>query len=56
VLGSVTGAVVLLVGMSRIYLGVHYPSDVAAGYAAGASWLLVCALTVSLWRSSRRRP
>ena len=56
VLGSVTGAVVLLVGMSRIYLGVHYPSDVAAGYAAGASWLLVCALTFSLWRSSRRTP
>ena len=28
------------IGLSRIYLGVHYPSDVIAGYAAGAFWIL----------------
>ena len=40
----VTAAVVLIgaIGLSRIYLGVHYPTDVAAGYAAGATWLAFC--------------
>ena len=32
--------VVGLVGVSRVYLGIHYPSDVAAGYLAGFTWLL----------------
>ncbi|NPV89153.1 MAG: phosphatase PAP2 family protein [Firmicutes bacterium] len=33
---------VLTIGISRIYLGVHYPSDVIAGFAAGGLWLLGC--------------
>jgi len=32
------------IGVSRIYLGVHYPSDVVAGLAAGAFWLVLCIL------------
>jgi undecaprenyl-diphosphatase len=39
--GIWTGAVLLIgmIGFSRIYLGVHYPSDVIAGYCAGAIWV-----------------
>ena len=38
---AVCGAalVVVLIGFSRMYLGVHYFSDVVAGYAAGGVWL-----------------
>ncbi|MCM3611894.1 phosphatase PAP2 family protein [Planococcus sp. MERTA32b] len=39
---------VILIGTSRIYLGAHYPSDVAAGYIAGTIWLLLC-LTALEW-------
>lgn len=35
---------VVLVGLSRVYLGVHYPSDVVAGYAAALIWVLTTAL------------
>jgi undecaprenyl-diphosphatase len=39
---AAASGLVLLVGFSRVYLGVHYLSDVVAGFIAGAAWLLVC--------------
>lgn len=44
---------VLSIGLSRVYLGVHYVSDVLAAYTAGMAWLMLCAL--ALLAASRRR-
>lgn len=45
--------VVLLIGLSRIYLGVHYFSDVIAGFAAGGVWLSTCITATELVRKKR---
>lgn len=48
--------IVLLVGLSRIYLGYHYVSDVLGGYAAGLLWLAVWGLAIpAIWRGIERR-
>ena len=41
------------VGISRIYLGVHYPTDVVAGYAAGSMWLAFCISLLMWWEKAR---
>ncbi len=48
---------VLLIGFSRLYLGVHYLSDVVAGYAAGMVWLAACmsGIEVARWRKRRQQ-
>lgn len=41
VLGFLFGLLILLIGLSRIYLGVHYPSDVIGGFSLGFAWLML---------------
>ena len=47
--------VILLIGWSRLYLGVHYPSDVAAGFVLGTGWAVICGLGIEAVRYFRRR-
>lgn len=46
---SLTVLLVVAIGISRIYLGVHYPTDVVAGYTAGAMWLFFCISLLAWW-------
>jgi undecaprenyl-diphosphatase len=39
----------LLIGLTRVYLHVHYPTDVLAGFAAGLLWLILLRTALRLW-------
>ena len=52
---AVAAFVITLVGLSRLYLGVHHPSDVLAGYVVGFAWAVLCAVTVEALERSRQR-
>ena len=55
VVGVLAAALVIAIGLSRIYLGMHYPSDVIAGYLAAAIWVSTL-LVMDRWRTRRRKP
>ncbi len=48
--------IILGIGISRIYLGVHYPSDIAGGFIAGLFWVVFCILIFNLIEVFRKDP
>lgn len=47
--------ITILVGLTRIYLGVHYPTDVAAGWCIGGAWAILCWIAARMTRARRER-
>ena len=47
---------VLAIGFARVTLGVHYVSDVLAGYVLGAAWVAAMIAAFNAWRRERGRP
>ncbi len=52
---TIAGLTILSVGFSRVYFGVHFPSDVLGGFAAGFGWLGLTSLSHTLLEKERRR-
>jgi membrane-associated phospholipid phosphatase len=55
VVHSVAGLIILSVGFSRVYFGVHFPSDVLGGFAAGFGWLGLTSLSHTIVDKAENR-
>jgi undecaprenyl-diphosphatase len=50
------GLFVLAIGLSRLYLGVHWATDVIGGWVTGFAWLALCLTVRQVWRQRNQRP
>jgi membrane-associated phospholipid phosphatase len=53
---AVSGLLIFCIGTSRLLLGVHFLTDVLAGYILGVAWLIAATSVFEIWRIERGRP
>lgn len=53
---AIFSILIVSIGISRIYLGVHFPSDVAGGFIAGFAWVILCVLLLNVMRIFKEDP
>jgi undecaprenyl-diphosphatase len=52
---AILAVTIFSIGISRIYLGVHFPSDVAAGFVGGLIWVTFCIVVFNVFSLLRKR-